>query len=160
MSDFVLAALTLLLLLPGFVGVLLPIVPGIPYMFVITLVFALLTNLRLITSQELAILGAIALASIIIDYSSGILAARLTGASKKASLYGLLAMIIGTLLLPPFGGILAMFIVILLIELKEYRDHRQAFRIASASLVGSISAVAVNFILAFLFLILFIVFSF
>lgn len=146
-------------MLPGFLGVILPVVPGVPYMFVVALAFAFFTDFRLVQGSELSILGLFALASIIIDYAGGIMGAKIGGASKRSMIYGFASLIAGSIIFPPIGGIVAMMIAIFITELIDFRDHKQAFKASVATIIGSITAVGMNFVLAAIFVLSFLFFA-
>ena len=146
-------------MLPGLAGVLLPLVPGIPYMFVVALVYALADRLSHISGLELLILGLIAAASLAVDYFAGILGARAGGASKKALLFGMIGLILGMIILPPFGGILGLFLGVLGAELLGGKTALKAFKAGQGSVIGALTGIGINLLLALLFLALFVVFA-
>ena len=146
-------------MLPGLVGVLLPLVPGIPYMFVVALVYALADRLSHISGLELLILGLIAAASLAVDYLAGILGARAGGASKKALLFGMIGLILGMIILPPFGGILGLFLGVLGAELLGGKTALKAFKAGQGSVIGALTGIGINLVLALLSLALFVVFA-
>lgn len=151
-------AFVILLLLPGIVGVVLPALPGIPYMFLVVLGYAVIGKFQVITGNELLVLGGIAIASIGVDYLTGVLGARFAGASLKSLFIGLVGLLIGLLLVPPIGGLVGLFIGIFLGELFRHRDQSRALRAAAGGLLGSLTGIVINLLLALLFIILFLLF--
>ncbi|MGR3310470.1 MAG: DUF456 domain-containing protein [Candidatus Brocadiales bacterium] len=139
--------------------VFIPMMPGIPYMFAMSVLFGFIDSFQNLTPINLGILGGILIASIFIDYFAGILGAKYGGASKKGIFYGFLGLIIGIILFPPFGGFLGLFSGVLAAELISYRDKTRALKAATGSFVGSVSGVLINTCLAVVFLILFIIFT-
>ena len=146
-------------MLPGLAGVLLPLVPGIPYMFVVALVYALADRFSHMSGVELLILGLIAVASLAVDYLAGILGARAGGASKKALLFGMIGLILGMIILPPFGGILGLFLGVLGAELLGGKTALKAFKAGQGSVIGALTGIGINLVLALLSLALFVVFA-
>jgi hypothetical protein len=144
----------------GILLTLIPLVPGILVMFVLSVIFAIITGFSLISVSELSVLGGILLISVIVDFSAGLIGAKYGGASKYGLYYGLISLIIGFLLLPPFGGFVGMFAGVLLAEILAGRDEKRAIRAALGSVAGSFVGVAINVILAVIFFILFVVFLF
>lgn len=149
----------IILLLPGLVGVILPILPGIPYMFVVALIFAVIDKFQHLTGNNLLVLGLIAGLSLMIDYFAGLLGARFGGASRKAILFGLTGLIAGLILLPPWGGIIGLFSGVLVAEVSIGRKHLQALKAAGGSLLGTLTGIIINLILSIAFLVLFIVWA-
>ncbi len=159
MPHYLIVIGTAAAMLPGLAGVLLPLVPGIPYMFVVALVYALADRLSHISGLELLTLGLIAIASLAVDYLAGILGARAGGASKKALLFGMIGLILGMIILPPFGGILGLFLGVLAAELLGGKTALMAFKAGQGSVIGALTGIGINLLLALLFLILFVVFA-
>lgn len=159
MDYNLLLIITLFLLLPGLFGVLLPAMPGVPYMFMVVLIFGVVDKFAHLSSRELFILGGIALASIVVDYLSGLIGAKFGGASLRSMASGLLGLIIGILLLPPLGGLVGLFIGILASEFYLRGNQRQALRAATGGLIGSVVGIAINLVLALGFIITFIFFA-
>lgn len=145
-------------MLPALVGVFIPVIPGIPLMFLIALVFGFIDRFQTLSTNELSILLLIALVSVAIDYLAGFLGAKYSGASAKALSIGVLGMIIGLILFPPFGGLLGLFIGVLLTELRNRTSH-EALRAATGSVLGSLAGILLNALLAVLFVIFFIIFA-
>ncbi|OQA03533.1 MAG: hypothetical protein BWY68_00712 [bacterium ADurb.Bin400] len=100
-----------------------------------------------------------AAASIAVDYFAGILGARYGGASKKAVLYGFVGLILGLVLLPPFGGIIGLFAGVAIAEWYSHRNKQRAVKAAAGSLIGSLTGILINLTLALLLLVLFIIFA-
>jgi hypothetical protein len=88
----------------GFLLVFTPYFPALLYMFVVTVVFSAIENFSVITSQNLIVLGAVVLVSFFVYASFVFLKAGEIGAFKKIFAYGFLGLLIGLIILPPFGG--------------------------------------------------------
>lgn len=159
MSQGELVAIFALLMLPGLAGVLLPVVPGIPLMFVVALVFGFVDQWEHLLLWELGVLVGIVLLSVLVDYLAGLIGARYGGASRRAILWGLVGLAIGLLVFPPFGGLIGLFVGVLVAELVGGRDQLQALRAAAGSLLGSIAGILGNVLLGMVFLGLFILFA-
>ena len=146
-------------MLPGLAGVVLPVLPGIPLMFVVALVFGYADGFQHLRVIELLGLLLLVLLSVGVDYFSGLLGARYGGASRWAMAAGFAGFLLGTVLLPPFGGIIGMFVAVILAEIAQRRDHRQAFRSAAGSVLGTVAGIGISLVIALLFIVLFIVFA-
>lgn len=159
MNDTVLLIIAALLMLGGIAGVIIPALPGIPFMWLIALGYFLIDKLDKVTGWELGLLGGIAILSLIVDYLAGTLGARLSGASPRSLGIGLIGLVIGLVLFPPFGSILGLFAGIFLSELRGHKDQQRAFKAASGGVIGSMAGILTNLLLSIGFLILFIVFA-
>ncbi len=159
MLHALLLLVSVVALLPGLAGVLLPILPGLPYMFGITVVFGFIDQFSHLTGRELLILGILTLISVGVDYGSGVLGAKLGGASQKAMGWGLLGMLVGMILLPPFGGILGLFVGVMAAEIKNSHNQHRAIKAATGTLIGTFAGMTINVILALIFILLFVIFA-
>jgi len=151
--------ITFILLLPGIIGIIIPVLPGIPYMFAISFIYGLLTRFISLNAIELIILALLAILSLIVDYSSGIMGAKYGGATKKSLIYGLAGLIVGTIIFPPFGGIIGLFIAIFISEILVHNNNKKAAKAASYSVLGSLTGMIINLVLAIIFLICFLAFT-
>lgn len=159
MSHITLVVLALFFMLPGLLGVLLPAIPGVPYMFVVALVFGFVDRFAHLTGRELGWLAALAILSLVVDYTAGLLGAKLGGASKKAAAAGFMGLLLGTLLLPPIGGFIGLFAGVLFAELTRGQDERQALKAATGSVLGSLAGIAINLGVGLLLALLFLFFA-
>lgn len=141
----------------GFVFLFIPILPSVTYMFVVAVIFDLLAN-NALSSHEITVLGVITLISIAVDYLSGFLGARWGGASWRALMLGSLGMFLGIFILPPIGIFIGLFLGVVIGEFAFSGDPTQAIRAGSASLLGSLAGIVINFFLCLTFLVLFLVY--
>lgn len=147
-----------ILMLPGIAGVFLPIVPGIPYIFLVALIYGVVDKFRHLSAYEIVVLAAIAILSVVVDYLSGVLGAKWGGAARKSLSFGLLGMIIGLVAFPPFGSIIGLFLGVLIAEISSHQNGRRAVKAATGSLIGTVAGMGINFLLAILLIVLFVIF--
>lgn len=159
MEHIILVILFSVLMSVGVIGVLFPMVPSLMYMLFLSVVFAILDGFDMLTWQNLLVLLAIAILSIIVDYTAGILGAKFGGAGKKSLYYGFVGTILGTIFLPPFGGIAGLFLGIAAGEYLRKGSGEKAVKAGAAGVLGTVSGMAINVLLAFSFLICFIFMS-
>lgn len=159
MPNYILVIIFSLLLVPGIAGVLLPVLPDLPYMFVIAFIFALVDHFNHLTILNIVILLGVTLVSLLVDYFSGILGAKYGGAGKQSMIFGLIGLILGLILFPPWGGFIGLFIGILMAELYYFKDHLRALKAATGGLIGTVIGMAFNLLLAVSFLVLFVLFA-
>lgn len=157
--EYLILILFFVAMLPGIVGVLIPILPGVPYMFIVALVYALIDQFQKVTTTDIFILLGLAVLSLLVDYASGALGAKIGGASGKSTLGGMLGLIIGVILFPPFGGIIGVFLGILIVEMMIHKDQQRAIKVAKAGLIGNLAGIVINLLISLLFIALFVVFA-
>lgn len=147
--------ITLIFLILGAVMMCLPMMPGMPLMFVMTVVYGFATDFARMEPWHLWIFGGLTLLSVIIDWSAGLLGAKFGGASRRSLLYGLIGMMVGLIAFPPFGVIVGLFAGVFMGEMLRKRTSEQALKSATSSLIATVVGVAVNAILALAYLITF-----
>lgn len=158
MPYWLLVTIFVVLLLPGFAGVFLPL-PSLPYMFGITLIFISIDKFQHLKSYELIILGILMLLSFANDYFCGLIGAKYGGAAKISLVAGLIGMIIGLIIFPPFGGVLGLFLGILAAEFIVFKDHIKALKAATGGVIGTLVGMIISLILALVYLVLFMIFA-
>ncbi len=137
-----------------------PFFPTIFFMLVITSIFSVITQFKIITLSNFLVLGAIFALSLVTDLFSGVLGAKWGGASYRSIWWGIGGLFIGTILFPPFGGIAGLFLGIFLKEFFDGKPKNKAFESAFRSLSGVFTGVLINFFIALAFFSLFVIFLF
>lgn len=148
MSDVLLWILTLLLFGIGLVGVFIPVLPGIAFVFAGVLFYAFMTNFSVVSIGVVVIFGLVAFAAWLIEYAGGIFGARLGGGGKLA-LWGTLGGgLIGLFVWGPLGLMPGLFIGALIGALYEGKTLQGASKTAFFSLLGIVGAKAIQAVLA------------
>ena len=147
-----------ILLAFGILMTAIPTVPGVGYMFVVTLIYGFIDRFETMDPRWLLLFGGLVVLGIVTDYLSGLLGAKFGGANKKVMLIGLIGMLLGLILFPPFGLFIGLFLGVLIGALVQFQDHRKAFKAASYSFAGIVAGIifnvliAIGFFIAFLFI--------
>lgn len=138
MLDMIGLILSILLVLSGFLGSILPILPGPPLSFIGLLLYALLQNFSPpLTLSLMIVLLIVTIGVTIIDYLLPLIGAKRYGTSKWGILGAIGGMIIGTFF-SPFGLILGAFIGAVLVEWFVSRNDRQALKAGWGIIVGTL----------------------
>lgn len=156
--DILIFGIILTLLLIGLFGVFFPILPGIPFMFIVILVYSIIDKFSHVGAINLIVLGAITFLSLFVDYMAGFFGARFCGASRKGALGGLAGSILGVFVFPPFGLFIGLFLGVLLAE-KYFNNSKlqQSTKAAGGAIIGSLAGILTNLILGIFFITYFIV---
>ncbi len=161
MTDIFIYISILIILLASLVGVVIPILPGIPLMFTTVLVYSFLDNFAHISTSNVAILLLLMIASIVVDYSSGLLGAKMAGASKKAILGGMIGTLAGLFFFPPLGAIWGLFVGVLVAEITQGgKNLQRAIKAATGTLLGSLAGIIANLTIGIVFIISFSIYYF
>lgn len=158
MTQTVFTILFGLLLLPGLAMVFVPFLPAFWYLLGVAAVFGAIDGFAHLTLGNFSVLAAIFGASIVVDWSAGLLGAKIGGAAWTSVLFGALGALIGFLVMPPLGVLPGLFVGVLWSELYRRRNAPSALRAAGGAVLGAVTGVAINAVLALAFVILFFVF--
>jgi uncharacterized protein YqgC (DUF456 family) len=105
-------ALAAVLIVVGFVGTILPILPGVPIVFGGMLLAAWADGFTHVGTRTLFILGVLTVLALIVDFVAGMLGAKRVGASRYAVIGAVLGTLVGIffglpgIVLGPFFGAL------------------------------------------------------
>jgi len=119
--------LTQLIMLIGLFGLFVPIFPGILIIWLASLGYGIVTGFNAWAIFFFVLITLLMIAGTTVDNLLMGAGARKGGASWLAIGVALVAGIVGTILLPPFGGLIAAPLGILLLEVWRTRNFKQAW---------------------------------
>jgi uncharacterized protein len=139
--------LTLVVMLIGLVGLVIPIFPGVVVIWLAAFGYGLLTGfeppgLLIFIFITIALIPGVTVDNILMGAG-----ARRGGASWLSILVAIVAGIVGTLLFPPIGGLIAAPLAVLLLEFQRVRDMGKAWVATRGLAVGWILSVGAKFII-------------
>jgi len=137
-----------------------PTVPGMLFMFILSIVYVVMDKGQTMDPRWLLLFGGLVLAAVLSDYISGLIGAKFGGASKKSVLLGMVGMVLGFLFFPPFGLFLGLFAGVFAGEMIRMKDHKHALKAAGYSFAGILAGMVFNVVLAIAFLVSFLVIVF
>jgi uncharacterized protein YqgC (DUF456 family) len=133
--------ITLVLMLVGLAGSVLPGLPGVPLIFFSALVYAILTDFQYVGILVIALLGLFAVIAFVADFVATTYGARRFGASNWGTVGGSIGGIVGALAGVLFFGIGALLGLILGtiggVFLGEYLRQRRGDHVAEGTQPGS-----------------------
>ncbi len=171
--------ITLVVMLAGLAGSVLPGLPGVPMIFLSALVYAFLTDFEFVGTLVIVLLGAFAAIALVADFAATTYGARRFGASNWGTAGGAIGGIVGALAGALFFGIGALFGLILGtiggVFLGEYlrrrrgdpegtqpvarfgrEDWRRTSRAAGGVLIGYVASAVTQALLGLLSVIIFV----
>jgi len=140
-QSLLLLILSAILTFAGLAGLLLPIVPGAPLLFLGLLLGAWAENFRYIGVWTLLILAGMAALTYLVEFAASVLGVKKYGGSKRAMLGAALGGIVGIFLGIP-GILLGPFVGAVMGELSLQRPLDQASRAGFGTVVGLAIGVA------------------
>lgn len=132
----------------GLAGTILPALPGPPLVFGGLLLAAWIDEFQRVGYVALAVLGALTLVSIVVDFVAGYVGAKRVGASKQALIGAAAGTVAGIFLGIP-GLIFGPFVGALAGELAARRNAMAASRVAFGTWFGMLVAIVVKLALIF-----------
>lgn len=127
---------TFVFILAGFLGLILPIYPGIVIIWLATLGYGIATGFNSVGIIVFVILTLLMVVGSLLDNVLMTAFTHKTGASWWSIILALVAGLIGTLAFPPIGGLIAVPLVLYLLEWRRLRDHQQAFQSLKGLVTG------------------------
>ncbi|MEN6434922.1 MAG: DUF456 domain-containing protein [Anaerolineaceae bacterium] len=153
-------ALILLSMLLGLFSLLLVVVPGLTIIWVSALVYGIVEGFGTWGWVIFAVMTIqMVIGSISDNFLMGI-NARSTGASWLAIGVAVVGGIVGSLVFPPFGGILAALLGIFIVELIRIKDLKQAWVSLKGMATGCSAAVVLRFAMGIGMIILWCIWAF
>lgn len=129
------------------------------FLLVLAVIYGFFDKFNTITVENFYVLGVVVLASILIDFFSGVIGAKIGGARLKSLLWGTVGLIVGTFITPIIGTVIGFFLGIFISEYHSNRHHAdKAFKAALAGVVGTLVGTVTNLIATLVFIVLFIVY--
>lgn len=142
--SVVVLVLTFLIMLVGLIGTVLPIIPGTILIFAGALLFALVDGFQVVGWPTLVVLGVLAAVATTADLWASGIGAKIGGASGWSVVIGLLAGLVGFVVLNLPGAIIGAILGVLLTEIVRVGDWKQAFKAGGGWIVGWILSTVVQ----------------
>jgi hypothetical protein len=136
---------TFLTMLVGLFGLIIPIFPGNVVMWLVALVYGLVFGFGQLGGTLFAIITVLMLVAVLADNFLMGAKAREKGAAWGSIVLALVAGVIGTIVVPPIGGIIAAPLVLYLLEMQRLGNSEEAKEVVKALLIGWGLAFVVRF---------------
>ena len=148
--------IVILSFIAAFVGLVVPLLPGVLLMWIGFFVYHFGIN-----SGELSWFFWIAMitltaVTLVSDYVAGSYFVKKFGGSKAGEFAAAVGMLIGSFLFPPLGIIAVPFIVVLFVELYIQRDVAKAFNASVGSLLGFLTSTVAKLLILIIMIIWFV----
>lgn len=144
----------------GLFSLIIPGIPGLTIIWLASLVFMLLTGFSWQVGVVFGFMTVFMLAGNISDNVLMGAGARKQGASWLAIGVALAAGVLGTILLPPFGGLVAALVGLFIVEYVRLKDWQKALDSAGSMAMGCGWAVALRFAIGVLMIALWVIWAF
>jgi uncharacterized protein YqgC (DUF456 family) len=153
-ASIVLWALAVMLVFAGVSGLVLPMMPGAPLLFLGLVLAAWADNFTYVSTGGLTVLGLLALLTYAVDIIAGAFGAKKFGASKQAIVGAAVGTLLG-LFFMPVGILLGPFLGAVTGELIAQKRLLEAGASGLGATIGLLLGAVAKLILAFMMLLLF-----
>ncbi len=140
-----LQAIALAVMLFGLFSTFIPALPGPVIVWIPTLVYGVLTGFNWANGILFVLITGLMIFGSLVDNLIMGQRARQTGASWLAITVSLVAGIVGSIVFPPFGGLIAALIGLFVVEILRLRDLRQALSSTKSMAIGCGWATVIRF---------------
>jgi uncharacterized protein len=134
--DISIFGLTIFVMLIGLFGLIVPMFPGIAVIWAAALGYGLLTGFPTLGIVMMVLISLLMISGVTVDNVMMGIGARKGGASWWSLVAAMVAGLVGTLLWPPVGGLIAAPLSVLLIEYLRARDIKKAFNAMGGMAAG------------------------
>ncbi|MTI69601.1 MAG: DUF456 domain-containing protein [Firmicutes bacterium] len=155
--NTILTIIAIICMIIGFFGVFFPIIPGTGLIFIVTFIYALLTNFKDITLTTVIIFAILTSFSFVFDYLASIITTKKVGASTKGIIGMCLGAIIGFFLFNIIGLIIGQFIGAIIGELLSNNKFKKSVNIGLATFIGYLLGIVFDSIIASIIIFVFII---
>ena len=145
--DILLITISVLLIIIGILGSIVPILPGPPIVFCGLLLVHFSSN-HPFTIELLVIFGVLAILSAVIDNVLPVYATKKFNGSRKGVWGSAIGLFVGLFFFPPFGIILGPMLGAFVGEIADGKTTSNAIRPAFGSLIGFLSSIFLRFTLS------------
>jgi Uncharacterized protein conserved in bacteria len=145
--DVVLIILGAILIIVGFVGCVLPVLPGIPFSY-LGIVLLHLTSKVEFSWTFLIVWAVIVIVVQILDYYIPIWGTKKFGGGTKGAWGSAIGVILGFFILPPFGIIIMPFIGAVVGELIDDKEFKVALKAGLGAFIGFIVGTLMKLVVA------------
>jgi len=149
--------LAIIVILIGIAGIFIPYVPGISLIFIAILAYGWHEGFHQVSSYYIAVMAALTVLSLVVDYLAATLGAKHFGSSKYGIYGALLGTLLGIIIFAPIGIFVGPWLGALIGEMLAGKDFSTAMRISWGTIVGLFSGIAFNLVLGAAMLISFLI---
>ena len=147
-------SLTLLVMLAGLIGSLLPVLPGTPLILIAAIGHRLFFGDASVSNLVLGVLVALTVVSLVFDFFASMLGAKKFGATWRGMLGAVIGGIIGLFFSLP-GIILGPFLGAMLFEMLGGQEFKRATRAGAGAAIGLLLGIVGKFSICVVMMILF-----
>jgi uncharacterized protein len=145
-SMWIIEIVILVTMILGLVGLFFVVIPGLTIIWVGALIYGILTGFSAFSIFLFVIISLLMIFGNMLDQLVMGAKAKKSGASWTSVLVSTGAAFVFSLIFPPFGGLIAALIALMVLELIRLKDWRKAAQSSKEMAIGCLSAVVLRFL--------------
>lgn len=143
-TEIILIILGTILIVLGFIGCVVPVIPGPVLSFVALILISIPGRFTLFSPALLIILGIAAIGSQLLDNLFPVLSSKKAGAGKAGIWGSVIGMIAGMIFFPPLGVIFGAFLGALAGEMLFNKENKEPLKAAMGVFTGTLLGIIVK----------------
>ncbi|HHU6750422.1 TPA: DUF456 domain-containing protein [Staphylococcus pseudintermedius] len=155
MSDVIFWVLILAAFILAFIGLIKPVIPAIPVLWVGFLIYQFGINGTTLSWIFWTAMIVLTIFIFVSDLWLNRYFVNRFGGTKKGEWAALIGVLVGAFVLPPFGVIIVPFIAVMIVEMMQSKNFTQAVKASFGSLVAFFSSAVMQAVLMFIMMVWF-----
>lgn len=156
-TNTIFLVVVFILIVLGIAGTILPFLPGVPLVFVSICAYGWYEGFNLISPRLIALFAGFTVLSIFLNYLSVALGAKYFGSSKYGVIGALLGIFLGIFIFPPLGIFIGPWLGATIGEYIYNKDFSSSLRSGIGAVIGLVSSIFFDLIIAITMAIWFII---
>ncbi len=156
-ADTIALVIAIIVILLGIAGTVIPMIPGIPLIFISIAAYGWYEGFQVINSKFLVIMAALTILSLLVDYLSTALGASYFGSTKYGVWGAIIGTFVGLVTFPPVGIFLGPWLGACIGEFIAGQDFNKAMKSGLGTVVGLFSGIVFNLALSLVMLAAFLI---
>lgn len=145
--SVILLVISLLVMLAGLVGIIVPVIPSTPLIWFGAFIYAIFSGFKEITVNTIIVFALLTGFTLAVDFLANMYGAKKFGASKWGIIGSTVGMIVGTLVTGVIGLILGSFFGAVVFELLLGRQVKTAFNAGIGAFIGFLGGSLIKFVI-------------
>lgn len=158
-KEFYIWLLIVLFFVISFIGLFIPMIPSIVFLWLGFLTYHFLYATSSLTEFFWIVMGIFTVITLVADLLMNIYFVDKFGGSKWSKWAAIVGVVIGVFIYPPIGMIAVPFILVVFIELLQKKDIKDAFLAAIGTLVGMVSSAVAKALIQSLMIVIFLIYT-
>ncbi len=145
--------LGILLALAGFIGCVLPVIPGPPLSYLALIALSFARDWEPFSITFLIVMAVLMIVVMVLDYIVPVIGASKFGASKSGITLSIIGMLMGIFFFPPWGIFIGAFVGGIVGEILQGRKGKEALKVGWGIFLGNMLSIGIKlaFALAVIF---------